>query len=118
MQASRSVGRRSRVSQAGRGISAELTEGIRGRTAVFTTKCFMSLRSRADDEIALTLALSPFDKSQGRRWNERGNFGSILPSPALRKGEGFRVWAYFEGAYEEHRVLNYLLLNFVSFVRS
>jgi hypothetical protein len=34
----------------------------------------MSVRSSTDDEIALTLALSPFDKAQGRRWNGREKF--------------------------------------------
>jgi len=33
----------------------------------------MTLRSPTENEIALTLAVSPFDKAQGRRWNGRGN---------------------------------------------
>jgi len=38
----------------------------------------MSVRSSTDDEIALTPALSPFDKAQGRRWNGRGKFLALV----------------------------------------
>jgi hypothetical protein len=51
----------------------------------------MSLRSAAEDEITLTLTLSPFDKAQGRRWNGRGDwFLASYPRPLCgrRQGEG------------------------------
>ena len=42
----------------------------------------MSLRSAAEDEITLTLTLSPFDKAQGRRWNGRRDwFLASYPRP-------------------------------------
>jgi hypothetical protein len=50
---------------------------------MFTTECFMSLRSRTDNEIALTLALS--------HQNGRGNFliqGAPNVNPRPLAGEG------------------------------
>jgi hypothetical protein len=49
----------------------------------------MSLRSAAEDEITLTLTLSPFDKAQGRRWNGRGDwFLASYPRPLCGRGQG------------------------------
>jgi hypothetical protein len=57
----------------------------------------MIVRSPAENKIALTLTLSPFDKAQGRRWNGRGNFSidraryenvSSYPRPLAGEGEG------------------------------
>jgi hypothetical protein len=61
----------------------------------------MILCSPTKNEIALTLALSPFDNAQGRRWNGRGDFSIpqstryrslFLPSPACGRGKGEGEW--------------------------
>ena len=60
------------------------------------TKCFMTLRSLAAGNSALTFALSPFDQVRGRRWNGRGNVSTIrapdvapfLTLARLREREG------------------------------
>jgi hypothetical protein len=85
---------------------------------MFTTECFMSLRSRTDNEIALTLALS--------HQNGRGNFliqGAPNVNPRPLAGEGrVRVWYSPNTVFSKEdtkitKVKKNDFLFFVSFVR-